>query len=260
MLYTLFGGGLAIVLVYFALTLTPLPRYWRVVIPAGLAFTGYLIYALVVWPGLDVLAMHVAVYVVIAVLLSMTGRADGEAPRKFQWIPMWFVAFFAVLSMLYAGFIYVSMHGLPDSVARRVMPRGGEGETHTAFPGVVPHGEEAAKGIAAHLKQQYRQSRLGWQVDVQGLRDLPLRAPGVVRVRVLDRAGAPLPNAKVQIVLLRPGRETPVKQVDAAPGEPGDFIVQVVVDEAGEWIVALRVMQDREVFEIQEQLKLVAPR
>jgi nitrogen fixation protein FixH len=258
MLYTLFGGGLAIVLVYFALAFTPLPRYWRVVIPAGLAFTGYLVYAMVVWPGLDVLAMHVAVYVVIAVLLSMTGRREGEAPRKFQWIPMLFVAFFAILSVLYAGFIYLASHGLPDSVARHVLPRGGEGETHTAFPGVVPHGEEAAKGIATHLKQQYRQSRLGWQVEVQGLRDLRLHTPGMVTVRVLDRSGAVLANAKVVVALLRPAREMPIKLINAAPGEAGNFVAQVVVDEPGEWIVALRVMQDREVFEIQERLNLAA--
>ena len=258
MLFTLFGGAIAIVLLYFALGMTPLSHYWRVVIPAGLAFTGYLAYALVAWPGLDVLAMHVAIYVIIAVILALTGARQGATPRKFQWIPMLFVVFFGVLSALYAGFIYLASHGLPDNIARRVLPRGGEGETHTAFPGVVPHDAEAAKGIAAHLKQQYRQSRLGWQIEVQGLRELQQGTPGTVTVRVLDRSGAALPNAKVAVALLRPARELPVKLIEAAPGEPGNFVARVVIDEPGEWVVALRVTQDREVFEIQERLKLVA--
>jgi nitrogen fixation protein FixH len=258
MLLTLFGGAIAIVVLYFLLGLAKLPVYWRVVIPSGLVFTAYIIYAIIAWPGLDVLAMHVAVYVVIAVLLAMTGRREGDAPRKLQWIPMLFVAFFAILSVLYAGFIYLASHGLPDSVARRVLPRGAEGETHTAFPGVVPHGEEAAKGIAAHLKQQYRQSRLGWQVEVQGLRELQLGVPGQVMVRALDRDGAALANTQVVIALLRPARETPIKVIDAVSREPGVHVAQVVVDEPGEWVVALRVTQAHETFEIQERLKLAA--
>lgn len=260
MLFTLFGGAITIVVLFFLLGLAKLPVYWRVVIPGGLVFSAYLVFAIVAWPGLDVLAIHIAIYVITAVILSMTAARAGAAPRKFQWIPALFVIFFLVLSVLYAGFIYLASHGLPDSVARRVLPRGGEGETHTAFPGVVPHGEEAAKGIASHLKQQQHQSRLGWQIEVQGLRELQLGAPGQVMVHALDRSGAPLADAKVVVALLRPARETPIKLIDAAISEPGLFVAQVTVDEPGEWVVALRVMQAQEVFEIQERLKLSVTR
>lgn len=258
MLLTLFGGALAIVLLYWLLGFTPLPRYWRVVLPTGLAFAAYIAYALIVWPGLDVLAMHVAVYVITGALLAVGGAKRGQAPRKLQLIPALFIGFFALLFVLYAGFIYLASHGLPDGVARRVLPRGGEGQTNTAFPGVVPHDADAAKGISAHLKQQYRQSRLGWQVEVQGLRELKRGTPGQVSVRALDRGGAPLANARATIALLRPARETPVKLIDATLHEPGQFTAQVAIDEPGEWVIALRVTQAHEVFEIQERL-LLAP-
>lgn len=258
MLLSLFGGVLVIVLLYWLLGFAPLSRYWRVVLPAGLIFAAYIAYALFTWPGLDVLAMHVAVYIVTGALLGVTGARRGTAPRKPHWIPALFIGFFALLFVLYAGFIYLASHGLPDAVARHVLPRGGEGKTHTAFPGVVPHDAEAAKGISSHLKQQYRQSRLGWQVEVQGLREIRRGTPGPVAVRVLDRGGAPLADAKVMVALLRPARETPVKLIEASASEPGRFVAQVAIDEPGEWVIALRVTQAHEVFDIQERL-LLAP-
>jgi len=62
-----------------------------------------------------------------------------------HWIPKIIVGFFLALALLMAGFVSISMSGLPPSIAKWVMPDAGGKKIYTAFSGEVPHDEAAAK-------------------------------------------------------------------------------------------------------------------
>lgn len=159
MLLTLFGGAVLIAVLYFLLGLMRLPNYWRAVISGGFLLITYFIFATRDWPGLDVAAMHVAVFIATAVILSLRASRRGEPAKKMHWAPKALIVFFVFLFVIDGVFIYVATHGLPDSLAQHLMPGAKKGGAHTAFPGVTPHGEDAAKPVNAHLKEQAEQHR-----------------------------------------------------------------------------------------------------
>ena len=158
-LLTLFGGAGLIAVLYFLLGLLRLPHYWRAVVSGGALLLTYFAFAARDWPGLDVVAMHGVVFIATAVILSLRGSHPGTAAKKMHWAPKVLIIFFAILFVIDGIFIYVATHGLPDSVAQQLMPGAEKGGAHTSFPGVMPHGEDAAKPVNAHLKEQAEQQR-----------------------------------------------------------------------------------------------------
>ena len=158
-LITLFGGALLIVVLYFAFGALRLPNYWRAVVSGGAVLLSYLVIAARNWPGLDVVAMHVAVFIATAVILSLLNARRAEPSNKLHWAPKVIIGFFLLLFAIDGAFIYIASHGLPEFMTKRFMPGADKGGAHTAFPGVMPHGEDAAKAVNSHLKQQAEQRR-----------------------------------------------------------------------------------------------------
>lgn len=159
LLTTLFGGALLIVALYFVLGVLRLPNFWRAVVSGGAVLLSYLIIVARNWPGLDVVAMHIAVFIVTAAILSLLHRRRAEQAPKLHWAPKVLIGFFLVLFVIDGAFIYIASHGLPEFIAQRVMPNANKGGAHTSFPGVTPHGEDAAKAVNSHLKQQAEKRR-----------------------------------------------------------------------------------------------------
>ncbi len=258
MLATLFGGAVLIVALYYGLRLFQLPNYWCGVMSAAVPMGAYSILAARDWPGLDVVTMHVTVFAATAVVLSMINgrrRAPGE---KLHWAPKLFIGFFAVLFILLATFAYIATNGLPDAIAKRVMPGGEKGGVHTAFAGVVPHGEDAAKGISEHLKQRDRQNRLGWQITVENLDRLRVNQTSEISVRVQDRDGAPLTEARVRLLLSRPAQRAPDSVVSFTPGNAGVYRASLHLTEPGQWHALLRIEHGNDAIEMEQPIVSVA--
>lgn len=152
-LFSLFGGALLIVLLYAVLGWLRLPNYWRAVISGGVVLLLYLVLIARHWPGLDVVAMHSVVFVATAAIMSLRANRRSQSAAKLHWAPKLIIGFFAVLFVVNGTLIYVASHGLPEFVAKH-MPDANKGGAHTGFPGVTPHGEEAAKAVNSHLKEQ----------------------------------------------------------------------------------------------------------
>ena len=254
MLTTLFGGTVLIVVLYYGLRLLKLPNYWCGVVSAAVPMAAYSLFAARDWPGLDVVTMHVTVFVATAVVLSLINGRRRVQGEKLHWAPKLFIGFFAVLFVLLAGFAYIATSGLPDSIAKRVMPGGDRGGVHTAFAGVVPHGEDAAKGINEHLKQRQKQNSLGWQITVAGLDRLALNQASEVTLRLQDRVGAPLTDASAQLILSRPAQRGDDAIVTFSPGAPGFYRGSLQLTETGQWHALLRVQYGNDAIEIEQPI------
>lgn len=257
-LVTLFGGVALVVVLYQLLRLLGLSNYWRGVISGVLPLVGYALYSTGNWAGLDVLAIHTAVYLSTATLLTLAASREGEQNSgkrpPMHWVPKAFIGFFLFVLVLNAAFLYVSSQGLPPWLARWVLPGAQDGRVHTAFPGVVPHGVEAAREIGSELSARHRQLRLGWRVEWQGLDRLARDGAAQVTVRARDRDDTPLADARVTLELLRPAQAKSDLAYELAPGEPGLFQSWVRLPEPGRWIAVIRVTRGQDSFQAEEQL------
>ena len=240
---TLFGGLVAVLVLYFLLGFArSLPPLFRALIAGGLPLFAYFAHLFGgVWPGLDVIAIHVSVFVAAAAVLFVLSRYRARHGRL-HWAPRLFIAFFVLLALINATLLRISTQGLPEPIASWWM--GGTGKVRSGFSGVVEHGEMAAKGISSGLAQRHAEAQLGWQVAGEGLlQDGPAQRQVVVRVR--DRSGLPVPGLSATLSATRPGATDAARETRLAVLDDGVYGALLALPERGRWLVRLDLVGPR---------------
>ncbi|MDD5330880.1 MAG: FixH family protein [Sulfuricella sp.] len=253
---TLFGGAVLIALLFFGLRLTGISNYWRGVISGALPTMAIMSYSLIHWPGADVVALHLAMYVATATVLTLTGERKKGQPLKFHWIPMIFVAFFVILAVLMASFVSISVGGLPNFVTKWALPNAAEKTVHTAFSGVVPHDEAAAKMVSQYMNKTARQRQLGWTIEVAGLeQQFKLNQPADVTVSARDGAQQPLDGATVKLIVKHPADAADTgKLAILAAFAPGRYRASVTMDRPGQWVAVLQIARGTDEVETAKEI------
>ena len=229
---TLFGGLALVAILYYGVRFARISNYWAAVTAAGIPIALYLALKAGRWPGGDQLAMHIAAYIAAATGLAMIGLRQTGEKRKLHWAPRALIIFFLILFVINASLMTIATKGLPPSLARLLLP-GDRAETaHTAFPGVVPHGESAAKTVSSELKARQRLAELGWRLEVTGLSAWRAAAPQTVRLSI---RAALAPQVSARLELRRSGDATAkVAQPFTALGG-GEYAATLTAPDAGAW-------------------------
>jgi nitrogen fixation protein FixH len=241
--YTLFGG-LVTVLALYAIggALRGVPPMLRAILAGVLPLAAYFVYIVGRWPGLDVIAIHVSVFLATALVLFAMTQFRRRAVGRLHWAPKLLIAFFIGLVFLNATLLYISTKGLPEPIARWWLGSDG-GAVYSGFSGVVPHGEGAAKAVSSELKESHRESQLGWQVEVTGLDNVSSRSLPI-QLRVKDRTGLPVERVDAEISLMRPGSPTPALALPMVSGEAGVYLATLTLPAAGRWLLEIRLLRD----------------
>lgn len=256
MTVTLFGGAALIALLYFGLRLAGVSNYWRGVISGALPTLAILFYSFSHWPGGDVVALHLALYVSTAIVLTLTGdRKAGESREPIHWIPKIIIGFFLTLALLMAVFVTISISGLPPSIAKWVMPNAGGRQIYTAFSGEVPHDEAAAKVVSQYMKKSMLQRQLGWQIEVVGLDLLKLGQASEVLVNARDSAQQPIEGATVTLTIKHPANGVDAgKSAKLRAIAPGHYSALVGMDHPGQWVAVLLIERGQDKFETAKEI------
>jgi nitrogen fixation protein FixH len=255
-LVTLFGGLAAVLLLYaaggYVRSLQPV---LRALLASLLPLLAYFVTIIGRWPGLDVVAIHISVFLAAGLVLHVLTQFRRRSGGHIHWVPKLLVAFFLGLVVINASLLYIATKGLPGPLARWWL--GGEGgAVYSGFSGVVTHGQDAAKAVSAELSQSYRESRLGWQVDVDGLdADTAART---VDVRVRDRTGLPVARVDAGLRVLRPGAAEPSAVLSLPPLDAGRYGGVLSLPAGGRWLVELQLSQDGQV-QYRQTWEVVAP-
>lgn len=243
---TLFGGLAAVLVLFAAARSLRMPAELAGLVAAGLPLFAYIAMLFGAWPGLDVVAIHVAVFIIAAFVLVVLSRYRAKQSRM-HWVPKALIVFFLVLVVMNAGFLYVSTKGLPPALADLLLPGEDNKTLHTGFAGTTRHGEEAAKAIGAELSQLHQNEQLGWQVRVEGLR-MPSAGQNAVTVFADDRDGRPLAGLAGEWRVSRVG--TQAVSVPLNPTVGGQYEARLDFSGPGLWLVELRLADYRQAWEI----------
>jgi len=243
---SLFGGLAAVLILFAALRALRMPAEPAGLVAAVAPLLAYIATLFGRWPGLDVVAIHIAVFIVAAFMLVVLSRNRAKQARM-HWVPRALMVFFLVLIVMNAGLLYVSTQGLPPSLARMLLPGTGGKTLHTGFSGTTRHGDEAAKAIGADLSRLHQNEQLGWQVRVEGLR-MPSAGQNTVTVIAEDRQGNPLNGLAGSIELARPG--TKGETVPLEPLGDGRYAARLDFAATGLWLVELQLGNYRQSWEI----------
>jgi hypothetical protein len=239
LLITIFGGMLLTVVLYGGGRALRLSNFWAAVLACALPSFAYVAYAAAVWPGLDVVTIHVVAYPTVAVLLyQLYGNKSGHE-LNVHWAPKLMIIFFVLITVIFGGFVYIAGQGLPPALARLILPGAKDKNIHTGFAGVVAHGEDAAKGIGHYLGMESKLARLGWRLEVEGLDGLRPDREATVRVTVTRPDGQGVENIPVKLLLGRPGQASGQALVLAAEGG-GRYQARTRLPASGAWLATLR--------------------
>ncbi len=254
---TTLSGGLAAVFVLYVMggAIRSLPPILRAVLAGLIPLLAYFVLIVGRWPGLDVVAMHISVFLAAGLVLFAVTQFRRRSVGRMHWAPKLLTAFFLGLVVVNGSLLYIATKGLPDPLARWWLGSDGTA-VFSGFSGVVTHDQAAAKAVSSELSQAQRELELGWKVEVSGLDSSEPVRPFQVRVR--DRTGLPVDRIEGELRLLRPGAVEAALVLPLAALDAGTYGGVLHLPASGRWLVELRLLRDRDV-RYQLTQELVAP-
>lgn len=218
----------------------------------------YLSFAAINWPGADVFAIHIAIYLVLVYILGIiTSQRDakklaGEKPGLgVHWAPASITAFFLFIVIADSMFIMVATKGIDYELSKWLLPEPKSGATVSSnFPGTVSHDfQEKGQQYNAYLNRIREQSKLGWMVKKGWLGEPKVGEATMFRVTVSDKDGKPIEAAEVKGSFMRPGNIKVDKTFVMEEKAPGDYFAMLILAEHGTWNLALKIKHQQGSYE-----------
>jgi len=245
-------GIVAELLLYFALRrIGRMAARSAAVLVALAALLAYVPYAMLDWPGADVFAIHLALYLVVAYMLAIAGGRQVEGKQGWHWAPALIIAFFALVVGMNVVFLGVADKGISGIFAQLLPePRSGE-VADSRFPGTVAHDYQKKEALYnAYLQQVEEQQQRGWQVQKGWEAQPVVGQPAVFLVRVHDAGGQPIEGASVSGRFLRTSNSAFDQSFEMIEVTPGSYRLETRLPLPGLWQLVLEVRRGEELHEI----------
>ncbi len=238
---SLSGGVLLVLFLHWALGRLHVANYWRGVVSGALPSFMLLAYSLFHSMTLDVISIHLAIFLSAATVTTMIVGSRTQSTSGIHWTIKIMIAFFVVLFIVDGTFVSVSTNGVPPEVAAWFLPNASKKPVYTGFTGVTRHDENAASAENEELKKLAELRQLGWRIDVTGVSRLLVSTPNPIRVALLDPQRVPINGAVVTLTLLREDTRTPLPSVTLPQVSDGEYKGDLVIPEVGNWIMRMDV-------------------
>jgi len=241
LLISLGGGSLLLIVACMGLG----RRFGRrrgALMSAILVTAAYLLLAAARWPGVDVAAIHVALFATIALTFSLLpARGSRGARSRPAWGPVFIVVFFLVVVVVNVVFLLLAQHGLPSGIAALVLPRpAAEASFTSKFPGTVTPGTHKRELLYdRHLQRLDEQTARGWQIAKGWVAKPVAGQAAVFQVRIQDRSGQPVQGATVRGSFLRPSDRAADRSFVMSEARGGNYQTEISLPLAGSWHLLL---------------------
>lgn len=251
-------GGVALISVVFLLVhrFSQLNGKATALLVALLVIGIYVPISILQWPGGDVFAIHIAIYLVTVYVLGIIG-SQRDAQRKgggkaFHWGPASIVVFFLFIMAADSVFIMLAQQGVDNKLAQWLLPKpetGGKVSSH--FPGTVNRDfRQKEDEYNAYLERMAAQQERNWQIN-KGWETTPVVGKtAVFKLKVADKTGQPITGAKVEGKFLRPGNIDLDVPFVLAEGEGGTYRASLTLPQPGNWKLMLFIYKDEIVHEL----------
>ena len=225
----------------------------------ALAIIGlYVPYSILRWPGGDVFAIHLAIYLLASLACGMllNARAGG---KSLHWGPAAISGFFIIVAVLGAVFVSVAERGLTPWLGRWLLPETASRHEMTSFfPGVISHDFQKKEALYnEYLQQVERQRERGWQIQKGWLSEPMANKPAVFRVAVRTREGEPVSGATVAGQFLRPSSSQQDVAFNLVEHPPGVYETELELPLAGHWNLVLRIQKGENIHEVRALTRIL---
>lgn len=229
-------------LLYMALTrVFKLQSKAAAMVVAMLTMLIFVPWSIIHWPGADVFAIQLAIFLTLAYGLGMVGSRVGKG---WHWAPALIVSFFVGVIIINVVFVTVAERGITGLFAELLpKPRGSE-VADSRFPGTVSHDFQEREALYnAYLQAVQEQHARGWQVRYGWLGKPRAGEQAQLVLLVDDRDGKPVSGASVQGSFLRTSNSRDDFNFEMREIQAGKYQVDLAMPLAGLWRVVLSVRQ-----------------
>lgn len=258
-LVTLLGGVFLIAVTFLLIyRLSQMSGKMLAVLMAFVVTGVYVPVSIFVWPGADVFAIHIALYLVSVYILGIiTSQHDarqlsGKSGFGFHWAPASIVTFFVLLIIADSFFIMFATKGMDTSFAKWLLPEpvsGGKVSSH--FPGTVSHDyHEKQDQYNEYLKRFETQQLLDWKIRKGWLGKAVVNQPAIFRVEIKTNNKQAVVGAKVTGTFLRPANSKQDTTFKMQEIEPGIYQQSVTLIEVGNWDLILKIYRGKDEHEL----------
>lgn len=232
----------------------------------ALAVVGvYVPVGIMLWPGADVFAMQLVLFLGVTYVLGMIAkyrdeatRRSGKTPARFHWAPASILGFFGLLFVVLSGWVVVAEQGLPPTLGERLLPEpAGYHVASSAFPGTVARDLFRDEGQFDYIRQIQLQRERGWSVEYGWVNGAP--EPGTegrVRLEMRDRQGRSIDGAAVEALFMRPSDEQLDRRIAVRGLGDGLYEGAVILEQPGLWLVMFEIEHGDDFHEVRGRARL----
>jgi nitrogen fixation protein FixH len=265
LLITLPIGILAVVLCYFVLlrfvTRQPLKTGF---VTAVLTTTVYVAFAIRYWPGGDVFAVHIALFLITVYILTITShqrRASGQTDFRLHWAPATIIGFFVVIVSFDSVFIVLAQRGVGPDWARRILPtpRSG-GAVESRFPGIISHDfHEREEAFNAYQAEREQQRALGWQSHLGWEQTATMNQNNRLMLSLKDAQHQAIADATISGRFLYPGNAKLDQVFSMRAVGGGLYDANLNFSRAGTWDLVLTISRNADKLELRTTTTIENP-
>ena len=224
----------------------------------------YIPNAVLHWPGLDEFAIHFAFFMMIPYGLGIiTGvhserrKTEGkdELEKGLHWIPGMIIVFFILLAVVDSIIITFATKGVEGAIGQIVLPKSVSGDSgagrQSRFTGNVPYDfqnkEDQFDGYVLEIKKQ---KQLGWKISGGWENGVVANQDSVFAIHVMDKAGAPIRDAKVILDFIRASSMYDDLEFELKENKPGFYGANINLSLSGCWQMRILVTKGDNRYEI----------
>lgn len=251
-------GGVALISMVFLLVhrFSQLNGKATALLVALLVIGIYVPISILQWPGGDVFAIHIAIYLVtvyvLGIISSQRDTQQAGGGKAFHWGPVSIVVFFLVIMAADSVFIMLAQRGVDNKLAQWLLPKpesGGKVSSH--FPGTVSQDYRQKEAeYNAYLQRMAEQRERDWQIN-KGWETTPVAGKTAqFKLSIADKNGEPVDGALVEGKFMRPGNVKLDVPIVLTESEQGTYHTSLSLPQPGRWELLLLIRKDDIVHEL----------
>jgi nitrogen fixation protein FixH len=256
LLITLPVGILLVIIMFFLLqrfvTRTPLRTGFSAAVLTSVLYVGYTI---PFWPGGDVFAVHIALFLITIYILSITGHQrmkSGVVSRRLHWAPATIIGFFVVVVSVDSVFIYLAQRGVGPGWAQRILPTPGSGgQVESHFPGVISHDFQQKEALFnAYQAERAQQRALGWESHIGWDHTATSDRRNRLLLSLHDKDKQAIVDAEVSGRFMFPGDLKLDRKFQMHSLGGGMYAADLQLERAGTWDLVLTILRKADKLEL----------
>jgi len=252
MVVSLIGGALVITAIFFIIKwLTKFRSNSIGAIVAVIVLVVFMPLAIIYWPGGDVFAIHLAIYMITVYGLAITS-SHREKSGGVHWAPVTIISFFVLLVFVDSFFVTIADKGLSSQLADLVLPKSDDDSKATFnFPGKVVHDYHQKEGLYNnYLDNIDARKRSQWKIKKGWLTPPVINKDAIFQLQITDKNNNSVTSATISGQFIRYSNSRLDAQFSMDHTQNGIYQVKINLPAPGRWGLVLKIINDSIVYEL----------